>query len=103
VVQHELDGRGPCQDFVGGEVEEQAAGVDDPTEDGFGLRWRSLGQELGDGEYVITFNGVVGIRWATKELEDEGEYLTAAFEVAQQVTVEEVINVDLRLGVVIDG
>jgi hypothetical protein len=71
VVEHGLDGGGPGDDFVGGEGEEQPAGVDYPTKDSLHFGGGGLRQELRDGQDVIAFNRVGRVRRPAEKLEDE--------------------------------
>jgi hypothetical protein len=76
--------------------------VDVPSEDGIYFRGRCFGEELGDGEDVVAFNWAGWIGRPAEEVEDEQENIAAAKDVAVQVEVEEVVDVDLGLGGVVD-
>jgi hypothetical protein len=101
-VEHGLDGCGPGPNFGRRERNEEPPCINVPPEDGLCFRGRGFGEELGDGEDVVAFDGVGRVGRPAEQVENEREDLAAAKDVAVKVAVEKVVDVDLGLGGVVD-
>lgn len=65
---------GPGPELVVWEVDNQRFEVEMPTEDGFCFRRAALGEEFVVGEERFSLDGFIRKRWATDEMDGQGDH-----------------------------